>query len=209
MCVEVTFYLFLPVWAWAIERLTAGRRTPLKIETLLLGSVVLASLVYKVVVLTRVVDIDFEPWLMILPNSIDIFAAGMLLALFSARSVKSGWPSPLRALGGRPVLCWGLAAALYGTVCLAEQSLLPTDLDQFLHWATGLWGEVNLLLAFLLLAPAVIAEGKSSAVSRLLNAPPVAWIGLFRTAFISGTFSFSRRLRRCSKMAWCLCDLPP
>jgi peptidoglycan/LPS O-acetylase OafA/YrhL len=115
---------------------------------------------------------------MILPNSIDAFAVGMLLALFSARSVKSGWPGPIRALGSRPVLCWALAVALYGGVCLTEQSVLPGDLDQFLHWAAGVWGEVNVIIAFLLLAPAVIAEGRSTAVSRVLNARPVAWIGL-------------------------------
>lgn len=186
LCVEVSFYLFLPVWAWAMARLTAARRHPLRTEVIVIAAVMVASTIYKAVVLTRVVDVDFEPWLMILPNSIDIFAVGMLLALLAAHSAGGTWPRPLRAAGRHPTTCWVVAAVVYVAVCLIEsrwssnpaESWFPVDFDGLLHWQQGIWAEVNLVIAALLLAPIVVSSGGRSLVGRFLNARAIAWVGL-------------------------------
>jgi len=186
LCVEVSFYLFLPVWAWALAKLTSARTNPLRFEVAVIAAVMALSLIYKVSVLNRAVDIDFEPWLMILPNSIDIFAVGMLLALFAAHATDSDWPRLLRVAGQHPTTCWVLAAGVYVVVCLLEsrwnsnpsKSWYPVDQDGMLHWQQGIWAEVNLVIAALLLAPIVVASERRSLVSRFLNLKAVAWVGL-------------------------------
>jgi len=186
ICVEASFYLFLPVWAWALAKLTSARTNPLRFEVAVIAAVMALSLIYKVSVLNRAVDIDFEPWLMILPNSIDIFAVGMLLALFAAHATDSDWPRLLRVAGQHPTTCWVLAAGVYVVVCLLEsrwnsnpsKSWYPVDQDGMLHWQQGIWAEVNLVIAALLLAPIVVASERRSLVSRFLNLKAVAWVGL-------------------------------
>ena len=46
LCIEIAFYAFLPVWAWAMDRLV---RRSLRAEVIALGALVLLSLAYKVV----------------------------------------------------------------------------------------------------------------------------------------------------------------
>lgn len=189
LCVEASFYAVLPVWAWLAGKVWRLSRHPFAVETGLLLAVVAGSLAYKDFVISRVVDIEYEPWLMILPASADIFAAGMLLALLAVRARSAGWPRPLAMLGRVPALTFTLGVAVYVGLCLLEtgwdpdpaKSLFGQEFARyghFLHQAKLVWGGANVVIAFLLLAPAVIGADRQGALRRFLTARAVAWVGL-------------------------------
>jgi peptidoglycan/LPS O-acetylase OafA/YrhL len=103
--VEVTFYAFLPLWAWAMRR-RLGELWPL---------VALAAfgIVWKIVVLATVFqsgDKNAFTWLVILPAWMETFAAGMALAVLSVWRTDRGYPPALAAGGGGPVALLAFAA---------------------------------------------------------------------------------------------------
>ena len=80
LCVEITFYLFLPVWAFAMRAIPArgDRRRALAIEVAGLIVLFAVSSIYKVWALKQVgpTDLSSGPYLMPLPNFLDQFAVG-------------------------------------------------------------------------------------------------------------------------------------
>jgi peptidoglycan/LPS O-acetylase OafA/YrhL len=87
LCVEVTFYAFLPLWAWLLRRIRAPteRTAILRREALALVALAVASLAWKAAFAwsgspERVVD---SPWLHSLPAYLDQFALGMGLAVLT------------------------------------------------------------------------------------------------------------------------------
>jgi peptidoglycan/LPS O-acetylase OafA/YrhL len=99
--VEVTFYAFLPLWAWAMRR-RLGELWPL---------VALAAfgIVWKIVVLATVFqsgDKNAFTWLVILPAWMETFAAGMALAVLSVWRTDRGYhPRWLQVVEDR-WRCW-------------------------------------------------------------------------------------------------------
>ena len=81
LCVEITFYAFLPLWALVMRRVGGGVRS----ELVALALLWVLSLVYKVWALTKVGpnDLTSGPYLQPLPNFLDQFAMGMALAVIS------------------------------------------------------------------------------------------------------------------------------
>ena len=75
LCIEVTFYAFLPLWAWAMRRAAGSLRG----EAIALAALAAASLAYKLVVLGlgSQSQIRVTPALIALPAYLDQFALGM------------------------------------------------------------------------------------------------------------------------------------
>ncbi|HKP89749.1 MAG TPA: acyltransferase [Thermoleophilaceae bacterium] len=169
LCVEVTFYAFLPLWALAMR----GRG--FRAELAALAGLWLASLVWKLLA-TRHVEpssLDSGPWLMPLPNFLDQFAAGMALALVSVR----GLPASLER-ATRHAWPWWVAAAL-------AYWLLSTRIG--LHGRLGedvtprefmLRHELELVVAVGLIVPAIFAFGRAGPVRRVLAWRPLLYLGL-------------------------------
>lgn len=187
LCVEVSFYLALPLWAWFAGRATRRSPRPVRLETLLLGGLIAFGLAWKVIVLSRVDAVNAsEPWTLILPNSIDIFAVGMLLAVFAERSRRHGWPRPLEVLGRRQGIAWLCALTVFVALCAIETGwslgstnwLFKLDYPGMEHWRLGLWGWANVLIVALILVPVIVGSGLRSGVGRFLTSKPVAWVGL-------------------------------
>jgi peptidoglycan/LPS O-acetylase OafA/YrhL len=169
LCVEVTFYAFLPLWALAM------RRRGLRFEFAALGALWLASLAWKLWA-THHVDpaaLDSGPWLMPLPNFLDQFAIGMALAVVSVR----GLPPPLERAVTRAWPWWGLAAIAYWALCtrigLEGRLNEPVGVPEFL-----LRHELQTVVALGLLTPAIFSVAHGGAVRRLLAWPPVLYLGL-------------------------------
>ena len=84
LCVEVTFYAFLPLWAWALRTTGPSERTAiLRREAYALAVLFAASLAWKAAfVWSGPADqVVLSPWLHSLPAYLDQFALGMGLAL--------------------------------------------------------------------------------------------------------------------------------
>jgi len=181
LAVEMTFYLFLPIWAWFTARVTRDARQALRIQ---IGGVIilyLVSVVYRVLLYTlHAGDVGrFRTWL---PGYFDYFALGMGLAVVSAWLANSGrreWS--FAASRAFPWLCWGAALATFVIVSTAiglprgpVQSTtrdLPGPQEMGLQFFYG-------LTAFFLLLPGVFGPQRSGVIRRLLTNPVVAWFGV-------------------------------
>ena len=181
LAVEISFYVFLPVYAWTIRRL-ASTRPPeirLRVEILGLAALVAIGLGFNAVIqwggwtyLTRV----GKGWL---PANLDLFAIGMAMALVSAwvaeRRSMPAWVAWLGRVGGwwwvgAAVTFWFVATQIGLTGEITRDP--PTGLSQFAeHYLYGLTA------AFLLL-PAVFGTTRRGLVRSMLRLAPIAWLGL-------------------------------
>jgi peptidoglycan/LPS O-acetylase OafA/YrhL len=180
LCTEMSFYLFLPLYAGLLgfRRRSPGRQ--LRRELVALGVMLAVGEGFKIFVLNHhCARCVFGPDLvntMIdwLPFYLDLFALGMLLAVVSAwytgdRSEPTWLTHP-----ALPWASWACAAVLFVIVSHVGDplhgALSPGD-----GIATrGLYG----LFAFFLLAPAVFGPQNQGLVRRLLSAWPVASLGV-------------------------------
>ncbi len=175
LCVEVSFYLFLPLWAITIRTFT--RRTKNIVAVELIGLVILfvTGIAYRMLVLSidpgNAVEISW------LPAFFDQFALGMLLAVVSAGTETKKIKGTVTELAGRhPWVCWGIAAVCFWVV--STQVGLPIGYPRFsqgqwLAWSTG-YG----VTAFFFLLPAVFGNQNESFVRKLLRHPVLVFVGL-------------------------------
>lgn len=188
LCVEVFFYLMLPVWSWLLAKLTAARRRPIRIELIVIAVVALLSMAYKAWVISTVSEWEYESWLMIPPATIDTFLVGMALACLSVRASRHGWPRLFAAMGRWAGVSWLVAVAVYAALCLVEgqwqwradriESVAGLQARDFFATLTFAWSEAHVLIAALLLAPAVVGAAKSRGIARVLTSKVVVWIGM-------------------------------
>ncbi|HZT67422.1 MAG TPA: acyltransferase [Acidimicrobiales bacterium] len=175
LCTEVTFYLFLPLYALAI----AGRRRTGRAQ-------VRAELVGVAVLLA--VSVGFRAWLFLahppmtdqmaiwLPSYLDLFAAGMALAVLSAWHHTGGTEPAVLGHPAVPWVSWAAAGMVYWGVSHAHLPVTP------LYRATYAQSlerqELYGLFALLLLIPAVFGPQDRGLVRRALAWRPVALIGV-------------------------------
>jgi peptidoglycan/LPS O-acetylase OafA/YrhL len=179
LCVEVTFYALLPIFAWLVSRLVlaVGRRhAPWArlgpIAALGVGSLVLRySLAGS---LTATFEDQHQTVLLALPGALDWFAIGMWLAVLRAELEAGGAArSRVAALGRRPGWCVCFALLVF----LVAAPLQPADMP--LPWyavstqlALGV-GAGLLVLAVIVPRP----RRRDPWPIRLLNHPAAVWIG--------------------------------
>ena len=94
LCVEITFYAFLPLWAWGRRRLGPA---DLRHEALALLALAAFSLAWKAAfVWSGAPDqVVLSPWLHSLPAYFDHFALGMGLAVLLAWKPLPRWVAPV------------------------------------------------------------------------------------------------------------------
>jgi len=184
LCVELSFYAFLPLWAWAMRRLARGddRETWLRRELLALVALAAASVAYKVIVLWGAHDDTVpavDPLLSSLPGYLDQFAIGMALAVLSVRGLSTGTGArAVAAVRRRPGLLW--AGALVVLVVVANVGPLsgnPTP--PYTRVAFLERDAVYAIVALLLFLPAVTAApaGERTVTRRFLALPALLWVG--------------------------------
>jgi peptidoglycan/LPS O-acetylase OafA/YrhL len=186
LCVEMTFYLLLPLYAFGV-RATIGRyslRTQVRLELALLTLLGGASVAYRGW-LTH--HNPISPGLHWLPTFVDWFAIGMGFAVISvalqARDPALPAPAALRLMRRAPWLCWLGAAVPFWAVSKLVHG--PRFVNIFGHVAltftpteavaiTLLYG----LLCAGVLAPAVFGADGGGWLRRLLLNPVLQWLGL-------------------------------
>jgi peptidoglycan/LPS O-acetylase OafA/YrhL len=128
LCVEVAFYLALPLLAGAIRALargTTGVRARVEAQVVGLGVLVAVALVYRWFVADPAIsDPERYPFTVLhlwLPNYLDWFALGMGLAVAVAwRDLGRPLPGLLDGLARYPWLCWVLGAGCYVALVLSR-----------------------------------------------------------------------------------------
>jgi peptidoglycan/LPS O-acetylase OafA/YrhL len=172
LCIEISFYLLLPLYVWATRRITrhldaAGK---VRFQLGLLTVLAVASIVLRVVDQSTVMQIS-------LPTHFYWFAVGMSLAVLSvALWERDLQPRAIRIVSERPGLCWSAAAIIFLGMCA-----ILTSAPQHLYYSTfqAFWLHVlSGVVAALLVLPAVFGERSGGLVRRVLSWPVLAWLGL-------------------------------
>jgi peptidoglycan/LPS O-acetylase OafA/YrhL len=179
LCVEMTFYLFIPLYAALIGRRRSRRtdRETLRLE--LAGLVVLALISYAWRFYVLQFQSHHSPYYRLatvwLPAYLDLFALGMGLAVVSAwmhhRDRETAW------LGNRwfPWVSWACALVCFWGVSNIGSPVIPVYFESDLDLARQ---ALYSLFAFFLLLPAVFGPQGRGAIRRFLQWWPMASLGV-------------------------------
>ncbi len=168
LVVEVSFYVFVPMWA------ALARRMSVRLEVVVLAALAIVGLLVR----WWAVDHRVWPWVHVLPSGFAALGPGMLMAIAMAHRTRwsSGfarlwrrrWPWHLAAIG----VFVAMSRLAYGSVFFAILS----------EGAPLLWHKVLApIFAIALVAPIVLGSGQGWRVGgrrlRLLANPVLVWIG--------------------------------
>ena len=190
LCTEMTFYLLVPAWA-ALVGAVAGRR-------ILLGHAVGCAALWLAGFASRAAIEAWAPgqrglsfnWL---PTNLDLFAAGMALAV---ASVAASTSPELRARIDRiatPVAPWWLAAGALFTWYAYRVGPAPSFEIGYAGW---FWHRRQLVLGIftvLLLVPAVFGHQDRDPLRRLWSWRPLAWVGVVSYGLYLWHFDWMKR----------------
>jgi peptidoglycan/LPS O-acetylase OafA/YrhL len=181
LCVEVVFYAFLPIWAFAMRSLRArDPRTRLWLELAGCALLFVLSAAYKAWILGKGAPTDpgVLPWHFALPAFLDYFAIGMALAAlsvwFEGRERDS---RVLRGIESWPGIAW--LVALAALVVAAEGIGLTGALDD--RVTDAIFFERHYLYALIalgLILPAIWGDPARGVVRRVLRNRALLWIGM-------------------------------
>jgi peptidoglycan/LPS O-acetylase OafA/YrhL len=170
--VEVSFYVFLPVWAFLVRRLPGELRP--------LAALALVGIVWKIVVLVTAFNAGSSaafPLLIALPAWLETFAGGMALAVLSVWVTDRGWRAGwVRVVEERPWVPWLIA--LLAFVAVGPHGWQGGNESQVM-----IEYELKTVIAIGLVMPAVFGEPTRGWVRRVLAFPPLLWVGLVSYGF--------------------------
>jgi peptidoglycan/LPS O-acetylase OafA/YrhL len=174
LCIEVSFYLALPLYATAIGWLTRRLSIPARVRAEL--GVLLALSVASLALYA----LDPGGQRAFLPFYLWWFCAGMGLALISAaldRRPGGRRPAAVAFIGAHPGVVWGVAGGLYVALCYLLGDPPATKGYDVAHEVLvnrGLGGLVGLVLVL----PAVFGDRAGGWPRAVLAWRPLAWLGL-------------------------------
>ncbi|GAC1312630.1 MAG: hypothetical protein NVSMB12_02970 [Acidimicrobiales bacterium] len=173
LCIEMSFYLLLPLYAAAVAR---GRRAPLRAEITGIVALVIASEAWKVAIYWgRPNPHNIQgSWL---PAYLDLFAIGMGIAVWSARRPRVAEQPAFFRHRAFPWLAWGFAAACFWGVSVPLGLPISPAFSEGLGKTMGrhlLYGGVALGL----LLPAVFGAQDQGWIRTFLRLRVVAFLGL-------------------------------
>jgi peptidoglycan/LPS O-acetylase OafA/YrhL len=184
LCVEMSFYLLLPIFALWVTRGPRRADTPGRRE----APVIIAAFAAGIGVNIWVFAIHSH-WLVALQTILgyaDDIAIGLTLAVISSRlELGMRVPRPLTWLAQHAVITWTAAWGVFASVCVAAHFsgalAYPPD------FTLGTWIIRHLAIAvtagMLMLPMTLDRTNVSSLVGRLLASAPAAWLGLVSYGF--------------------------
>lgn len=177
LCTEMSFYLMLPLYSWAIGQRPRRAERQLHIELWVLAGLIAISFIWRGTMfsLPNQVTKDTTAWL---PANLELFAFGMALAVASVWWQEARPETRPSWLDGRalPAASWGAAAVLYVVVCNIGIPTVPfftlsVPMDLVRQTLYG-------LVAFCLLLPAVFGPQRHGFIRRALAWRPIVGLGV-------------------------------
>ena len=174
LCVEVSFYVALPLWALVQRRLPSrSTRHFVVTEAVALIAIFAAGVAWNYTQIRSSHGIvEFTPQIATLPDFLDHFALGMGLAVASVvLTSPRPKPLPVRVVVERAWVPWLAAAGAFVVLCAIGRDITSVDAEATRHVIRGFIG-------LCLLLPAVFGDGEGGAVRRLLADRRLQWVGL-------------------------------
>jgi peptidoglycan/LPS O-acetylase OafA/YrhL len=192
LCVEVTFYAFLPLWALLMRRVGGGVRR----ELVALALLWLASFGYLLWALEQISpnSVLSGPYLQPLPNFLDQFAIGMALAVLSVHLERverlPRWVELLRRHDWIPwiaaaVAFWAVSTRIGYTGARFENATRRMFVGRH---------ELYTVVAFFVLLPALFATAGRGVAGRVLASRVLAYLGLISYGIYLYHFAAVRQL---------------
>jgi peptidoglycan/LPS O-acetylase OafA/YrhL len=180
LAVEISFYLFIPLYAYVMRRIANGADRDRRFRIEVAGLVVLyaISVVWRAFVFW-VMPVGPMRLLMTLwlPAQLDLFAMGMALAVLRTWQQRRDAPTAaLDAAGRRPWLWWGSAFVLFTVV--TYWAGLPHGLVQVFGHEAYIKQLLYGLCALCLIVPAVFGPQDRGGIRRFLRLPPIVYVGV-------------------------------
>jgi peptidoglycan/LPS O-acetylase OafA/YrhL len=177
LCTEMSFYLFLPGYSWCIGRITmrGARRHTLRTEIVGLGGLAVLTIAFRIWVHATDGPGTRLFWL---PANLDLFAAGMGLAVLAVVTQRRGWALSDPAARRLATLSWAVAAVAFWAVCnvwdlpYRLRDPVPTTNQQLYRHVCFL------IVAVALVTPAVVGAWSGGWVRRFLAHRVVGYVGL-------------------------------
>jgi peptidoglycan/LPS O-acetylase OafA/YrhL len=180
LVVEISFYLFLPLYAALLRRMGAGRDrdSRLRLELAMLAVLYTVSILWRAEVYWGVPHTSAFAFLgnFWLPANLDLFSMGMGLAVVRAWADARGEPvRVLEAIGKVDWLWWCFAALCFQAVSfwigLPDGLVLVTGVKAYEREL------LYSLVAFFLLLPAVFGLQHRGVTRRFLQLRPMVYLG--------------------------------
>jgi peptidoglycan/LPS O-acetylase OafA/YrhL len=168
LVVEISFYAVLPLLIWASRRL---RLSAHRQSTALVCAMSVAALGANLI--THAVSGGATNPLLWLPDYLDWFALGILLASLAVEPVATRWRRTLSDWASSPGTCFVVGALLFWLVTLPLAG--PRDLAPASTWEWTLYHLICGASAFFFLLP--LTQGGSTWTDRLLGSRPMQWLG--------------------------------
>ena len=183
LCVEVSFYICLPLVVLAARRLTARRGAQgwMRAELALLGAIAIVGVAFQVAAARQSVPFTVAT---ALPGQCMWMALGMALAVASVAVERcEREPQLVRLVARHPGLCWLTALAAFCGLVVQEKGYgafaVIVALNEVQPYSEVL---LRLLLAAVVatgfMLPAIWGEREGGAPRRLLALAPLAWFGV-------------------------------
>jgi len=183
LCVEVSFYIALPIWAIAVRhrRLGGGSRDWLTSELIALAGLAILGATVQILASRQLVSNTVSDSLL---GQCVWFALGMALAVASVADSGAARASrAVRMVTEHSLLCWlGAAACLIGVAAVLHPGgllniILTLRTKQPLSRTLGSIALTGALMT-LLVSPAVFGDRAGGLPRRILRAAPLVWLGL-------------------------------
>jgi peptidoglycan/LPS O-acetylase OafA/YrhL len=181
LATEITFYAFLPLWAALVVRF--GRRDPrraLRAELVGVAVLYVFGLAWRAMLVTQVHALATRGYMSLwLPNRMDHFALGMLLAVGSAHAQVRGWAPQWSTSRALAYASWAVSAAAFLFLCygfgLQHNRGPGAVISQAQEWwLYFFWGVVGLFMVL----PAVFGPQVGTLVHFVLRQRVIAWLGV-------------------------------
>jgi peptidoglycan/LPS O-acetylase OafA/YrhL len=198
ICVEVTFYAMLPLWAWALRKVPfRSTRGFLASELGALVAIVLFSVTWKAISFQAgptqagIGPVKVIPELFTIPAFLDSLAFGMALAVASvALTARSVQPAAVRLIDRAPWLPWLAAAVLWWLSGIGGGT--------FHVRSTGFYiahQELNVLVAVGLFLPAIFGDHTRGWLRRVLASRTLVWLATISYGFYLWHLAVMRKLQ--------------